>query len=397
MALTQRRWLEIAVLGCLALAVIYWPGGVAEENPARVTQLARPHQSLQFRASLESDIGRGYVLLQQRDQILGSLARSGDGAPVEFRVPSTRPVPVERLKAVTDSVTQLLRPASPVVRTIVVPRPDSAYQLPTGGRVTLWGTWYIMPAATNGHVCLALPRQYELARLAQFLFNPDATPSGNVGSTLMVPLGPCAFYTAFGIPGAGIERWLRDQNYATASTAHWMEPPAPVRRLELEDLSQMSQTTGLWDVLRQASSGAYEMGSLNLQARACAHGRPSQCRAVLRSPFRNVRQSLSGSGITRQWWWGREDMGGSFLSELVRLEGRDAFARFWQSSLPVDSAFQQAFGEPLETWMSRWLLSNIERPRFGPVIRIGSLLFGLGLVVVAVIAAGVVSQRRQVG
>jgi len=397
MALTRWRWLEIATLGCLALAVIYWPGGVAEENPARVTQLARPHQSLQFRAALESDIGRGYVLLQQRDQILASLARSGDGAPVEFRVPSTRPVPLDRLQAVAESVTQVLQPASPVVRTIVVTRPDSAYPLPTGGRVTIWGTWYIMPGATNGHVCVALPRQYELARLAQFLFNPDIRPSGNVGSTLMVPLGPCAFYTAFGIPGTEIEQWLREQNYATASKAHWTEPPAPVRRLEYEDLSRRSLTTGLWDVLREASSGAYEMGNLNLQARACAHGRASQCRAVLRSPFQDIRQSLSGTGITRQWWWVREDLGGSFLSELVRLEGRDAFARFWRSPLPVDSAFQQAFGQPMEAWTSRWLLSNIERPRFGPVIRLWSLLFGLGLVIGAVVLAGVQAARRQVG
>lgn len=395
MALTDQRWLSIAVLGCLAVAVIYWPGA-SEEDPSRVTQLARPHQSLPFRAALESDIGRGYVLLQLRDQILAASANSGDGAPIELRVSASRPVPPDRLRAATDSVTQILRPASPLVRSIVVTRPDSAYQLSTAGRVTLWGTWYVMPGATNGHVCLALPRQDEFERMAQVLFNPVARPSANVGSTLLVALGPCAFYTAFGLPGTGVEQWLRDQNYATASFAHWMEPPARVRRLAYEDLSEVSSSTGLWDALRLASSGAYEMGILNLQARACAHGRASQCREVLRSPFRDIRPPLRGLAIARQWWWAREDLGGSFLSELVRLEGRDAFARFWQSGLPVDRAFQEAFGEPMETWTSRWLLSNIDHPRFGPVIRFGSLLFGLGIVIVAGALAGVLSMRRQV-
>ena len=107
MALSAKRWLEIALLGCLALAVIYWPGGAAlDEDASLVTQLARPHHAMQFRASLEGDLGRGLVLLQLRDRILASLARQRDGAaPVEFQFPASRRIQADRLRAATESVT----------------------------------------------------------------------------------------------------------------------------------------------------------------------------------------------------------------------------------------------------------------------------------------------------
>ncbi len=396
MALSARRWLALALLGCAAIAVIYWPGGPAEEDASRDTQLARPHRALQYRTSLEGALGRSVVLLQLRDRILTALANQPDDAgPVEFRFPPPRPVPAARLAAATTGVTRLLRPAHPLIRTVVVPLPDTTYELPSGSRVSLLGTWYIMPAATNGRVCLALPRRYDLGRLVNFLLDTAATPSEDVGARLLVTLGPCAFYTAFGAPGPGIEQWLRAQQYATASNAHWTDPRARVTGPERGDLERLNWTS-VWDMLRQGSSGAFEMGNLNLQARACAHGTTSQCRDLWRSPFGDARQILRGHAVARHWTWAREDLGASFLSELVRLEGRDAFARFWQSSLPVDSAFQRAFGAAMEQWTSRWLLSAIERPRFGPVIRFGSLVFGLVLVAAAVGAAGVLSARRQV-
>lgn len=140
------------------------------------------------------------------------------------------------------------------------------------------------------------------------------------------------------------------------------------------------------------------MGPLNLPTRACAHGRLDQCRGIALAPFADLRSPLGRQyAVARQWSLYREDLGGAFLSDLVRLKGREQFAKFWRSDLPVDSAFARAFGVTMDEWTHRWLLSNIEHPRFGPVVRFGSVMFGLGLVGVAVVVAGLLTMRRQVG
>ncbi len=401
MALTAPRWLAIATLGCLALAVVYWPGSV-EEDPADAgpaNWITASHHALQFRATLDRDLKRGLVLLQLRDRILDSLAaRHEDAAPVAFRIsPAPGGTASRRLAAATESLVRLLQPPLPLIRTVVVTRPDTSYPLPSGVRVRLWGTWYVMPGATNGRVCLVLPRNDDLRRLAFFLVEPSATVPEDDGSALLRALGPCAFYTAFGAPGAEIERWLRAQDYATANRADWEHPPVRLQHASADDLPQLASMS-MWDFLRAASSGVFEMGQLNLPSRACAHGRLDQCRGVGLAPFRDLRSALGRQyAVARQWSFYREDLGGAFLSELVRLKGREQFAQFWRSELPVDSAFTRAFGVTMEEWTHRWLLGNIEHPRFGPVVRFGSVVFGLGLVGVAVVVAGLLTMRRQVG
>lgn len=402
MALTGTRWLAIATLGCLALAVVYWPGSV-EEDPADAgpaNWITASHHALQFRATLDRDLRRGLVLLQLRDRILHSFASSHqDDAPVTFRISlSLSGTTSRRLAAATDSLVRLLQPSLPLIRTVVVTRPDSSYATPSGGRVALWGTWYVMPGATNGRMCLVLPTQEYLRRAASFLFEPPATVPQDEGSALLRALGPCAFYTAFGAPGAEIERWLRAQDYATANRADWEHPPARLQRMSVAELSELSGGGHVWEFLRAASSGAFELGQLNLQSRACAHGRLDQCRGVGLAPFGDLRSPLGRQyAVARQWSYYREDLGGAVLSELVRLKGREQFAQFWRSELPVDSAFTRAFGVTMEEWTHRWLLGNIEHPRFGPVVRFGSVAFGLGLVGVAVVVAGLLTKRRQVG
>lgn len=402
MALTGTRWLAIATLGCLALAVVYWPGSV-EEDPADagpVNWITASHHAMQFRATLDRDLRRGLVLLHLRDRILDSLAARHEGAaPVAFRIsPALGDTASRRLTAATESLVRLLQPSLPLIRTVVVTHPESIYAMPSGGRVTLWGTWYVMPGATNGRVCLVLPTQDYLRRSVFFLFEPVASIPQDEGSALLRALGPCAFYTAFGTPGAGIERWLRAQDYATANRADWEHPPARLLRLSAAELSELIGGGHMWEFLRAASSGAFELGQLNLQSRACAHGRLDQCRGVALAPFADLRSPLGRQyAVARQWSFYREDLGGAFLSDLVRLKGREQFAQFWHSDLPVDSAFTQAFGVTMEEWTHRWLLGNIEHPRFGPVVRFASVVFGLGLVGVAVVVAGLLTMRRQVG
>ena len=154
--------------------------------------------------------------------------------------------------------------------------------------------------------------------------------------------------------------------------------------------------SSFWEILQVASSGAFDMGRLRLPARACAHGELSLCREALATSFADLRPPLGRQYAVAHSWWFAEERAFGFLSDLVRLEGRDRFVRFWRSTLPVDRAFTDAYGVSMEEWTHRWLLGSIAAPRFGPVIQLGSVLVGLGLVATLALASTLFALRRQV-
>ena len=398
MALTGRRWLALAILGCLALAVAYWPGAAEAvgPNPRFVEFLARQHSGVEFRSRLVGEATRGSVLLQLRDHILDSLARHHTvSPPISVRLGSRLSQPAGLLPAAIDSVAQFLAPSSPVVSTVLITHPDTVYLLPDGRRASLFGLYYVLPPATNGKVCLVLAREYDIAPLINWLRDTSASASGERRAGLTRALGPCAFYTAFGLAGPGIERWLRDQGYAPAGRAQWDRPRATYGRPDQDELSDVGSSS-FWEILRGASSGAFDMGRLSLPARACAHGDLSLCPEALATSYMDLHPPLGRLHAVAHSWWFADRPTFGFLSDLVLLEGRDRFVRFWRSPLPVDRAFTAAYGVSMEEWTHRWLLGSIAAPRFGPVIRLTSVLVGLGLAATLALSSTLFALRRRV-
>src|SRR5207245_11239301 len=106
------------------------------------------------------------------------------------------------------------------------------------------------------------------------------------------------------------------QDYIAAGHADGFQTRTQFRR---PDVSEYMSWMNLWEFLRGASSGAFDLGYFNLPARACAHGQLDQCRNVLLTSFADLRPPLGGRyAIARQWWWSNE-VGTNFLSDLVRL------------------------------------------------------------------------------
>jgi hypothetical protein len=100
---------------------------------------------------------------------------------------------------------------------------------------------------------------------------------------------------------------------------------------------------------------------------------------------------------TDDWWRNRSFTGVAwFLSDLVRAQGRERFARFWRSELPVDSAFAAAFGEAIGDWTAQWQRTMLPRLPLGPTV--GSASAGLALLLagLAIALALVWVRRRQV-
>lgn len=400
MALTPSRWLTIAGLGCLALTAIYWPG-TAAETVAHVPSNAyeRRHDGSDARSRLKRDAAHGVILLQLRDRILDSLARArGPIASISMSLTHVSPRAIAGLTPALDSAIRFLAPPSASIQSVIVARRDSQYRFPDGSQYTLFATDYLMPAATNGRVCLVLARESDLRQLTSFLVDTSSRTAGSRRSGVLRVLGPCAFYTAFGPPGTDVERWLRATGYSVAGRAQWDSVTViwSWSRLNSGDLSELSWMS-FWSILRGATSGELESGPLGLSARACAHGQLALCGDARSSRFGELQRPLGTHYAAAERWWGSNELGDVFLSDLVRLEGRDRFLRFWRSAQPVEQAFSETFGMSIDEWTHRWLLGNISEPRFGPGIRFGSVLVGLGLTAALVAIASLAVMRRQIG
>jgi hypothetical protein len=343
---------------------------------------------------------RALAVLEERDAVLRTDRR---GTPSVMTFQGQLPLAARTaMAAAFDSVVRELQPRSPdvVVRAVVIA--DT-----TGPRATFPdGVWYLTPAATDGHSCLVLifAPAYEVRSLGQ----ADRHPSEN-RSVARRLLGLCAMYAAFGRAGPDVERWLRQHDYLFAQAVNWQAARPPIDQpLDLVDSTGAVQgsVVQLLALLFRDDAGAF--GRTTLRERGCAHHDLDLCRLWYLEPEIRSISSISplgpSYGIARTGYWDSDwgywnpDWIEShwFLSDLVRDVGPDRFARFWQSSQPLDSAFATSMGLSLAEWTHHWMRSRLERPRFGPGLPFATVAVGLLLVGLLLSAAGFSAARRQV-
>jgi len=388
MALTLRHWIAAALLGCTAVAVAFLPPEI-ERPPERMSG-ARPEPGTtqQIGTAIRRDLN-DVLFLERRDEALALLRTTrpgpnGTSLLVDPHLSARRlqggVVAAVRALAVTlDSATAMLAPLDTSVRLAVMVTRDTDYAAPrVGGWVGLRGPLDLFPAATDGRTCLVvIPLGGRMNRV-QF------------GSVSI--LGPCAFYAAFGQPGPGIAQWLDATRHYVAGHADW-------RRERPRDIYDFA------DVLRYMSFGQAWIGighaGLTLDGAACAAGELPRCHTLLERrpqfmPADPQRAHGPLAHIETRFWW-MDDEQNWYLSDLVRLMGRERFARFWRSPLPRDSAFVAAFGIPMDQWTHRWLAERRPGVRVGSAVRLSSSLLGVLLAIVCVAGGAYYTTRRQIG
>lgn len=139
----------------------------------------------------------------------------------------------------------------------------------------------------------------------------------------------------------------------------------------------------------------------------CLSGELELCRCMVLERVRSSAGLWNGNVLYQAYpalssegdWWFLRPLGrreSTFLAAMVRSLGRERFARFWTSDEPVPKAFEQAAGEPLDLWTSRWLAK-----RHGPVPPRGAGVAPSGwqlsvvLIISALLIAARVSRNRQ--
>jgi hypothetical protein len=259
------------------------------------------------------------------------------------------------------------------------------------------------------------------------------TPRGDidvVSSQLDRALAPCLLRAAFGAPGRGVRDWLERTRAAAAKSNAWLHRhPDSLDgsgQLPWEPMYQQARAgrpeTGLSSLLRNLAAfeiavmtaPPYPMGSAALR---CLEGNTAECSRTVLDSF-PLQESLPGDlTFSHSWELGRRNrpdallsvhpIGDWFLSDIIRMEGRERFGRFWKSDQPVEAAFQDAFGRDLGGWTRDWGVrqrSGSWEARFTPAkpVTLGvtlapsSTLLTLGWTAAALLLAAWTARRRQV-
>lgn len=384
MALTTRRWIEIALLGAAAIAVAslppspQWWEGVRGRGSIFYQGSDAQVQIVNRALSRTKD---AIWVLSRRDTLVRLVnalhARAGAAPVLGFEGAWTEPQRT-RLRQMVAEAWQSLGPTASEVPVAIVFRKNPNRQ--AGFMAS--GNWYLLPGATGGTCIVAA--------------TPDGTatswPVGGVRSVL----GPCAFYGVFGHPGARIEQWLLQSRFWQAADADWLSPPTPSPVLGVEDLNAAASNTYLLEAL---AAMAYD--GLGVAGAACSRGDLTACRRLVLSNDaggeRYVRTTVGHISVVRMpnaYY----DLGFDrwYLADLLRARGRDNFGRFWQANLPPDSAFTSVYGVSIERWTQAWLRERRPGLHAGPGIRTASVLWGFVTILGFVAVGAAFAQRRRI-
>jgi hypothetical protein len=210
-------------------------------------------------------------------------------------------------------------------------------------------------------------------------------------------LGPCGFYARYGMPGAGIHRWMRSAGASLAQSR---------REATMDGEIPVSFPTEEAPFFRMRSS--YEGGGARVEA--CLKRPPAPCGLLMtESPARPgdeidaIEPRLVERGIPLlesdqlrvATSWG-DVLTSMMLDDLERAFGAPAFGEFWRSSQPMPVAFQDAFGASVEEWTHEWarsLQGADANLKVAPAVP-ETLLMVLYTLVGLALAVGVAARRR---
>lgn len=388
-----RPWIAGVGLACLAIVAAYVPPrGRAPERPSRLT-VTQPLPAKRLRANAMAwewrAADRAVRLAEYREALrlrIADLRRTdAPGPALLFDGPLTdsdRAVVTAQL----DTVWRALHLGAPKVAVGVVvatPAPDTPVagrRIPT--RQESSSPALLLPDSTDRATCVTLVPLDRWSR--QRMGGVRLAGGPRLDAWLRQGLGVCAFYAALGAPGEPIGRWLRARRLDLGILAEWDRPPGQRRKGWFGP--EAVRHPWFWHVL-------YAMPA---DAVACLGGRASGCRGAVLAGADGTAPA-SRTLDTERWWQRQLLFGGEwYLSDLVRAFGRDRVARFWNSDLPVDSAFAQATGMDIGRWTRRWQGEQLARLPLGPRPPFAAAALGLVLAGAAVAATAGLARRRRV-
>jgi len=172
----------------------------------------------------------------------------------------------------------------------------------------------------------------------------------------------CALYARFGSPGRAVERWA-----SSAFSFGWRD------------------NSSIAEMVQAAPSGLVR-SQTDYRVHACQRSGGAAC-----------LQYTDGAGETRPVWLLRRQVARGLLAWLLTTGEPDQFARFWRDGGSLESALTSGYGQPAGDLLQTWARQRYEPVAARPLASSKVLLAGAVWFSVAMAAAFVAMQRRQVG
>lgn len=404
MALRLRTWIGVTVALCALVAADNLPpDGTARYWRPNPTRPLLP-EAQRFNALANEAVRvRGlYRRLRLADTVVAHARhRVGEGWSVELW---SRSVVPDSIREVLES--RFLREAA----TLPDPRPDGvvlgAWVVPAdlASDAGPWdpvvqrqtaGREILLTEREGAAYCIGVntaPGPIRYVEVAFFDRDPWGGRRGNV-------LGACWWVGAFGFPGPGIARWL-----GAGAALFGNESPSTPR-----PAAAAWSYWGRWGFSRQRR-GLFGQGLQAIEVDGCLAGHTEACARLFREPTllgfapRPGRANAEDEALLHPGtvWirWPEFSWLGSWswmLADLHRDFGGERFQAFWVSRADPETAFREAFGVPVGTWMASWIIRQSGHVPPGPRPRGRALLWALAVLGAATAVSLGVAARRRAG
>lgn len=259
----------------------------------------------------------------------------------------------------------------PEVRTAVVIYDGKRYETPFGGGADYTGAR--IARADSGTTCVVMLSGW-MAKIGSVSVHKDG---------LNRAMAPCVLMSAFGAPGPAVTPWLEATRYLAAGSSAWLNRSrsfidgrgAPPWASDYRDWDGGRGQTGSLLLSQPIARSVAEMRAppyeLGVPGLRCLAGQRAACRANALDTMwvadgtRGVPRDLTFSNGLFDWSKDPDIAAPRppvhfWISDLIRDQGRDKFAKFWKADGSFEQAFQDAFGEDLGSWTLRWAVRQWE-------------------------------------
>ena len=370
MALTFTRWVTLAGLACAAIAVALLP-----LPPGEMGHRFRPAESTRLQ-QVKGQLDRARDALRiarMQEQAMEVIRQSPLAAGAPPTVMELGAATADQRRAFADALHEWWpRELDDSIAVGIILGGDSADME--------WRDRHLLPADTDGHTCITLVSTYTWYHIKRH------SPS-ELQHRFASQLAPCALLAKFGRPGPHIERWLSGKGFDFATYFSPTGRSVPVEALP-EDADPVAY------VLFEMEWSLYGTMPLGVQ---CLNGRIAECASAVFSSRAASRPARAGFHTAAMPW--RAPFGTltrSYIADLYREIGPEAFRRFWTSDQPFDRALQEATGMSVGAWTHQWAVGRRAFFRAGPLPEQRSVIRVTGLALLLLGSAVIYSTRRSV-